>query len=284
MSNAKPFSTEDVEPLDLPTPIKISESGGELETNSIQWSLLRNQKIARNITSAHMYAFQPAADEANRKNRAIIVAPGGAFEFLSIEREGARVAKALAEAGYTAFLLAYRTKPTEIDTFAFGEGMNRKFQNPEAPDDPNAPEREFYPPASSDAESAMLWVRMNAARYGIDESNVGFLGFSAGAHVGQALVQQSRDRCVPESLAIIYGGLGSIEPLGRFPALFVAQAFDDTFFAPAPICVADAWLHNKKSVELHLYETGGHGRGLAQDEEVTFAGWLSSYLAWMSIH
>ncbi len=50
--------------------------------------------------------------------KAVIIAPGGGYRFVSMDSEGFRVAERLAQAGYAAFVLKYRTVSTPRDTDA----------------------------------------------------------------------------------------------------------------------------------------------------------------------
>lgn len=60
--------------------------------------------------------FLPEPDNAN--GAAVIVCPGGSYYWLSRKVEGTEVARRLAEAGFTAFVLHYRHAGTRY--FLFG--------------------------------------------------------------------------------------------------------------------------------------------------------------------
>jgi hypothetical protein len=67
----------------------------------------------RNVNRPSITPVLPPPGKSN--GSAVIVAPGGAFVFLSMEDEGTAVARALADRGYAAFILKYRLQPTPVD-------------------------------------------------------------------------------------------------------------------------------------------------------------------------
>lgn len=62
--------------------------------------------VVRNVTRPTLTPVLP--DPAKAIGAAVIVAPGGAFMLLSMDREGWKVAHALADRGIAAFVLKYR--------------------------------------------------------------------------------------------------------------------------------------------------------------------------------
>jgi acetyl esterase/lipase len=96
-------------------------------------------------------AFIPAA---NPTKSAVLIAPGGSYQHLAIEKEGSDVAAWLNEHGVAAFVLKYRL------------GMK------------------YHAPIElGDAQRAIRMVRANAAKYGIAADHIGMWGFSAGGHL-----------------------------------------------------------------------------------------------------
>jgi hypothetical protein len=82
----------------------------------------------RNVTYPTLTPVLPKPGTAN--GTAVIVAPGGGFMFLSMEREGWRVAEALADRGITAFLLKYRLNTTPRDDAAYQAGLMKLIADP----------------------------------------------------------------------------------------------------------------------------------------------------------
>ena len=96
-------------------------------------------------------AFIPAS---NPTKTAVVIAPGGGYQHLSMVKEGADVAAWLNAHGVAAFVLKYRLGP--------------KYHNPIE---------------LGDAQRAIRTVRANAAQYGIAPDHIGMWGFSAGGHL-----------------------------------------------------------------------------------------------------
>lgn len=89
---------------------------------------------------------------------AVIVAPGGAYLGHASALEGRQVADWFAARGVTAFVLRYRT------------GAKSRLPVP-----------------FSDGHRAIQFVRANAMKFGIDADRIGFVGFSAGGHLGATI-------------------------------------------------------------------------------------------------
>ena len=81
---------------------------------------------------------------------AVLICPGGAFQFKSMQPEGYSVAQRLSALGYQCFIVSYRLSP--------------------------------YSQAESalDLARAVRYVRYNARAYGIEEKDIAIVGFSAG--------------------------------------------------------------------------------------------------------
>lgn len=274
-----PFSLriEPARPLQLPAPISLGEP---VDGAPYQWTGMNREQLLRNVRTASMVAVRPAAGKAN--GRAVLVVPGGGYMFVAIENEGLPVAKRLAEQGYTAFVLIYRTNATPVSDEAFSAWLQKdfaeRFSKPPAPDAPML----SFQPAVDDAKAAMRWVRAHAAEFGIKPGQIGFIGFSAGAHSGHRLVEQATADEMPANLALIYGGLYAARPKVPVPPLFAAQAMDDPLFPVSHIHLLNSWKQAGQRAELHLYEKGGHGFGLLNLRGTTADGWIDAYLAWLA--
>ena len=84
---------------------------------------------------------------------AVLICPGGAFQFRSMQSEGYSVAEQLSQRGYQCFVVSYRLRPYSQEVSAL------------------------------DLARAVRYVRNNAAAYGIDENDIAVVGFSAGGHL-----------------------------------------------------------------------------------------------------
>jgi acetyl esterase/lipase len=162
----------------------------------------------RNVSEPSLTPYLPAAGKAT--GAAVIVAPGGAFDFLSWDNEGTRVAERLADAGIAAFVLKYRLNETPADEQAFNAyviqliiGLGKQ-----------PPEQGFIARpiskgetmAAEDAAAAVRLVRARSKDWGIAPGRVGFLGFSAGAFTTTNVAADPDVQNRPDFIGVIYGG------------------------------------------------------------------------------
>lgn len=103
------------------------------------------------VVAPTLTVFAPAVDRPN--GTAVIICPGGAYQFLSSEREGVQYARWLGTLGITSFELKYRLHD-------FG-----------------------HPAPLQDVLRAVRLVRTRAAEFGIDPARIGVMGSSAGGHL-----------------------------------------------------------------------------------------------------
>lgn len=191
--------------------------------------------------------------EKGRSNGAsMIVCPGGGYNILAYDKEGTEVAAWLNKQGFTAFVLSYRV-PQKRDG------------------------------ALQDAQRALRIVRSKASAYGIDPEKTGIMGFSAGGSLSARTATGFRNRtykpvdsadslsCRPSFFMLIYpayldqGENHTLTPelnmLKDIPPAFIFQTADDPYGNSA-LVMAGALRDAKIPVELHLYQSGGHGYGL----------------------
>lgn len=93
------------------------------------------------------------APAGNANGTAVVICPGGGYQLLAVEMEGAEVAHWLNGLGVTAFVLRYRLKE-------WG-----------------------HPAPLRDALRALRLVRSRATEFGVQPDRLGILGFSAGGHL-----------------------------------------------------------------------------------------------------
>jgi acetyl esterase/lipase len=266
------------EPDVIALPLRVNPAEGATE----QWSSLNGQRIVRNVSRPVLLPFKPAPGTAN--GRAVVIAPGGGYQFLSIDEEGVFVARHLAARGYHAFVLKYRTAPTASDDVAFSNQLNAGMkQMSNAAPGRGAPPLPRFEPAVEDAQNAMRLVRARADAFGVRPDRIGFIGFSAGAGTGLRLQEQAAPGTVPDQLALIYGPLSDAPVANPLPPLYALMAADDPLFAGAGFGLIEHWQRSGQRVELHLLEQGGHGFGFTPRGAPT-DGWINGFLDWMSRH
>lgn len=234
-------------------------------------------RIVRNVAVPTLTPVLP--DPAKATGAAVVVAPGGAYLSLSIDREGLQVARWLADHGIAAFVLKYRVNATPADNDAFmgvvGRTMARATATGSVPDI-----RE--PRAVEDALRALAVIRSGAARWHVDPARVGMIGFSAGARTTMQAVLTARDHAGPAFVGYIYGAMTAEPVPADAPPMFVALALDDGLYGRQGFGIVEAWHKAKVPVELHAYERGDHGFGMGKPGTTSvlvmeeFRLWLAS--------
>ena len=243
---------------------------------SEQWLTFGGQDLAvRNVTRPTITPVLP--DPAKATGAAVIVAPGGAFMLLSMEHEGWKVARALADRGIAAFVLKYRLNPTPPEEAAAGPYMLAQLGKELG--HPRTGDLLGKSAAPADGKAALAWVRANAARYGVDPVRVGMIGFSAGA---MTVGLDADTGLRPAFLGYIYGPQDAEPVPVDAPPLFDAIALDDALFPSKGFPIAQAWLAAKRPVEIHGYQTGNHGFGLGVPGTTTTL-MIDQFTAWLAM-
>jgi acetyl esterase/lipase len=212
-----------------------------------------------NITKPTLSVSRP--ESAKNTKVAIVVCPGGGYNMLAWDHEGAQVARWLNGIGVTAAVLKYRV-----------------------PRRPGTPRDEPPKQALMDAQRALGLVRNHSEEWGLDAKRIGLLGFSAGGHLTLWAATNADKRaydpvdaadtvsCRPDFAVPIYpGGVvkrGSdqLAPEIRIapdtPPTFLALSTDDRIAVAGSLKIFQALQEAKVPVELHIYATGGHGYGM----------------------
>jgi acetyl esterase/lipase len=250
----------------------------------------------RGVPSPEVHVYRPARPDGS----ALLVLPGGGYEFLSVQNEGLDPAERFNAERTTAFVLTYRL-PSE------GWG-NRSVV------------------ALQDAQRAMRLIRSRAAEFRIDPARLGALGFSAGGHLAADLAVAHAERVYepidaadrlsarPAFVGLVYPVIsldtaisqGSSSPnlvgpnptpaliAARSPAQhvtadtppsFIAAAFDDGLVhIDNSLLWIDACRRAKIAVEAHLFSEGGHGFGLHLPKDLPGSRWPDLFALWMRKH
>lgn len=250
-------------------------------------------RIIAAIAQPRMAVFRP---ERPSGGAAVLIAPGGGYRHVVIDKEGFEMGRWLAARGITAFVLFYR-----LPHQGWASG----------PDTPLA-----------DAQRAIRLIRHDAAAFGIDPARVGVMGFSAGGHVAATLATgfarpaytpiDAADRLSarPDAAALIYPVIamraalahpGSRERLlgtaprpgqelahspdhqvpADAPPFFLLHAEDDEIVPVGnTLAMRDAAKARGIRVDTHLYAAGGHGFGISRAAGKPVALWPETWLAW----
>lgn len=244
--------------------------------------------IVTDITEPTLSIYLP--DKETATGAAVLIIPGGGYWIVAAGHEGEDVARWFNTIGIAAGVLKYRL-PDE-----------RLWSDPKAV-------------PLQDAARGMRLLRESAAEWHIDPQKIGVLGFSAGGHLAATLCtrwQTEADSALikPDWAVLVYpvisfeeqGHRGSCENLlGKdaspelirlysaehhvsafTPPTFLVHSADDDGVSPLnSIFYFSALRAAKIPTELHLFESGGHGYGLASKMKGTVAHWPALCGEWL---
>jgi acetyl esterase/lipase len=235
----------------------------------------------------------PYIPAANPTKTAVVIAPGGGYQHLSMVKEGSDVAAWLNARGVAAFVLKYR--------------LGMKYHSPIE---------------LGDAQRAIRTVRADAAKYGIAPDHIGMWGFSAGGHLtatagtmfdaGNAsaadpVEQQSsrpdflilsypvitmEDRYVHKgSRTYLLGDTPTQETMdamspelhvtAQTPPMFLFTTTDDhTVPVLNSVMFYTALVKAGVPAEMHIFQHGGHGSGLGVGNP-QLSVWPDLLIKWM---
>ena len=235
--------------------------------------------------------FLPAGVNATKTG--VVVAPGGGYQHLAMEKEGYAIAEWLNARGVAAFVLKYRLGP-----------------------------KYHHPVEIWDAQRAIRMVRAHAAEYGIAADRVGMWGFSAGGHLTATAGTQfdagmadstdvvERQGSRPDFLVLAYPVVTMMEPyvhhgslnnlLGddpdpalvrslsaetrvtsQTPPTFLFSTTDDKTVPVAnSVMFYEALVKAGVSAEMHIFQWGVHGVGLAAADP-SLSVWPDLVAKWM---
>jgi acetyl esterase/lipase len=232
-------------------------------------------KVVRNVVQPTLTAYLP--DPALANGKAVIVAPGGAFHFLSIDMEGTDVARWLNTRGIAAFVLKYRLIHTGDEfpavvwqTLSDQKKMDELMQR-------------LAPLLVADGQQAIRLVRQRVNEWHIKPDCIGIMGFSAGGMVtvNAALHYDAASR--PDFAAPIYSaGWGTCPIPPDAPPLFLLCADDDEMATTNSLRLYSEWKAAGHSAELHIYSKGAHGFGMTK-QGLPSDSWIERFADWLQI-
>jgi acetyl esterase/lipase len=206
-------------------------------------------------------------DPTKATGTGVIIAPGGAFVALTMDLEGASVARWLQQRGIAAFVLKYRIVEKKQ------EGI---------------PEMDMDTAGRygiADGIQALKVVRAHAAAWGVSPNRIGMLGFSAGAMVTSGALLQPDSSARPNFAALIYGApFGRMPPIpAKLPPIFMAWAQDDPVALEPVLRFRDALIAAGHKPDLHAFKSGGHGFGLRK-QGTSSDHWIDVFYDWLGAH
>ncbi len=214
---------------------------------------------------------------------AVIVCPGGGYGALAMDHEGRQIAQWLNSQGISAFVLKYRLGP-----------------------------RYRHPAPLQDVQQAIRMVRRRAAEWRIDPARLGVMGFSAGGHLASTAATHFQAPGIRPDFAVLgypvvtftneeYVHKGSRRnllgdsPSGRLqeelsnelqvtretPPVFLFHTNEDKGVPPEnSILFYMACRKAGVPAELHIYEKGPHGVGLAATD-LSLSSWPARLADWL---
>lgn len=255
-----------------------------------------SDRMLEKITRPRLDIFRPAKPNG----AAVILAPGGGYRYVVVDKEGYELARWLKARGVTVYVLFYRLP---------GDGWTN---GPDAP--------------LADAQRAVRLVRSRARTDGIDPARVAFGGFSAGGQVATSLLARFDAKVYdpvdatdalparPDVLAAIYPVV-SMDPAiahavsrekliganpdaareklhspernvrADQPPLWLLHAEDDSVVKVGnSVRLCEATRAVGASVETHFFERGGHGFGLMKTAGLPVAIWPELLWNWLGSH
>lgn len=284
-TNAQPFTVK-LWPDGIPG--SKSDAGYVEKITTEEGRIIRCERV----TDPDLTVVLPPAGKAN--GAAVLICPGGGYGVLAFDHEGNAIAKWLNENGIAGIILKYRLPSDKI--------MENKTIGP-----------------LQDAQEAMRVIRRNAAKWKINPERIGVIGFSAGGHLASTLsthysenVYKVRDNISarPDFSLLLYpvvsfdttithrgtrNNLIGLRPdesqVSHFsnelqingktpPAFLVHSADDDAVPVMNSIRYFTGLQKNKIPAELHVFQKGGHGYGLAPGGG-TQASWPGLCLRWL---
>jgi acetyl esterase/lipase len=252
-------------------------------------------RIATNVSDPTLTVYLPEAAKAN--GAAIVVAPGGALQALSLDGEGTKVAEWLNSKGIAAFVLKYRLRQQQSGGNAGGPppaaakpagGAPRQEltivkgnANP-APGD--AVLDEVLRMGTADVQQALKLVRKNAAAWRVDPKRVGLMGFSAGGGVSVGAVIANEPGASADFLISVYGpSLQDVNVPDNAPPLFIAVGSNHFNVTNGCLALFAEWKKAGKPAEIHVYDQVNAGFAISK-RGVPVDSWPDRMLDWMQLH
>jgi acetyl esterase/lipase len=272
-------------------PDRVPNSIGNSLYKEREWTT-PDRRYYASVTDPEIYIYK--APEAISSGTAVIICPGGGYSRLAYGHEGVDVAEWFNRNGITAIILKYRLPSDSIMT-----------------------DRSIGP--LQDAQEAIRIVRRRAAEWDIDPSKIGIMGFSAGGHLASTLATHFNEKLYeapdtvsarPDFELLIYPVISMIKPVTHngtrnlllgynpdttivihfsnqcqvtpeTPPAFIVHSSDDHSVPVAnSIVYYQALVENKVNAEMHIFQHGGHGYGLAKGK-ATESQWPEMCINWL---
>lgn len=231
--------------------------------------------------TAKVTVYLPAKSKAT--GRCVVICPGGGYTHLAIDHEGHDWAPFFLNQGIATVVLKYRMPNG----------------NKEVP--------------ASDAEEAIRLVRRNASAWGVNPSDVGIMGSSAGGHLASTVATHAKSDARPDFQILFYPVITMLPDITHkgshdnllgdkaskkdernysndmqvsrtTPRAFITLSDDDRVVLPVNGVnyYIELYRHDVPAV-LHVYPEGGHGWGnrdsftYHNEMQLELKAWLRSF-------
>lgn len=134
-----------------------------------------NGSVAFSVSKPELSLFLP--EKKKKGKTAVIICPGGSYSGLWMVKQGYEVAEKFRQMGVAAFVLKYRI-----------------------PDNRTCVDKSIAP--LQDAQRAILLVRENADKWGVNPQKIGIMGFSAGGHLASTAGTHFNKVLIPDAKLI----------------------------------------------------------------------------------
>jgi len=237
---------------------------GAVEAETDQPAKPDNVQRITNISRPTLTLFP-----VKRKNApAVIVCPGGGYNYVTYNKEGTEVAEWLNSLGITALVLKYRTPKNREGAF-------------------------------QDLQRALSLTRANAKKWNVNPKKIGVIGFSAGGHLAAKASNLFETRSYspidaidkksvrPDFVVLVYpaylerdGKIATeLNLRAKIPPTLIVHNEDDKNFINGSKIYNAALDEAKIKHTFLLYQTGGHGYGLRSDKDA--GKWTKDAAEWM---
>ena len=248
-----------------------------------------------NVQNPDIDVYLPSNKDAIGK--AVVICPGGGYEYLAYDFEGSDVAKFFNSQGIAAVVLKYRLPVSKSNIVGYKSPL-------------------------LDVQRAMRLTRYHASEWNINKDEIGIIGFSAGGHLASTLgthfdygIENSDDpvdkiSCRPDFMILMYPVITFAQPfmhkgsrdallgispdssLMKYfsnelqvkedtPPTFIVHASDDGAVPVQNSLVFYKALVDKGiSAEMHIYPEGGHGFSLATWDDHLHS-WTQRCIDWL---
>lgn len=252
-------------------------------------------EISTSVSNPEITVYLPSHKNSN--GQAVLIIPGGGYEVIVHEWEGADIAKWFNSQGIAGIVLKYRLPHGKSNV-----------------------EREKSP--LLDAARAMRLIRSNAKVWNIDKNNIGVMGFSAGGHLASTLATHYNESVLgdkdkidmlsarPDFSLLIYPVISMSSDFthegSRYffmgenldkekmeyyssekhvteytpPTFLIHSSDDEVVDVDNSIAFYRQLIKNKVDAEMHIFQNGEHGFSLANGQGNVEA-WKGLCIAWL---